>query len=862
MAPGSVLVQREPELQLLAEAVDRAASGSGVFVLVRGPAGIGKSSLIKEFMSANADRVHLMFGACDDVASLRPFEALWDMTDLEPKLLPALETNDQRAVFDALMELLGRTLRPTVVVIDDVHWAEQATLDLLLRIGRRINRTHGLLVVAFRDEDTPAEHPLRRVIGDVPPDSMLRITLESLNRESLALLAGEDRADELLRLTSGNPLLATEMIRSGFEVPASVLDMVLARLAKLPRVARSIVELVSAFPRGCSRDLAAACVGFSPEDLEQAEASGILSVSRDELTFRHELLRRATEGMLPVSVRVDLHSRVLGELEKTKADPSVLVHHALEAGDSDALVAYAPEAARRATAAGSRREAAAYYRALEPHLDRFEPDERARLIEEWSAIEEDLGHTARAFALIRKAIEIQEEIGNDLGAALARQRTISFLRATKQDEEALRVATEVMSELERAGASNERIAMALTDLALINIVTDNVDVAAEATARALDVTPPGSEAQAVALAVELWIEEDPESVMEKGKHALRVAAEARSVRALNVAYSGLVARSVQAHPSFRGDVIDEAIAFAEEQGLEQRRAFFVMARADCELLAGNLATAEDIGHDIAALWTDPNISRTLWVMQTTALAQIRRGTPLAGESIRRMFAIPDRLPPVNYGAEAVLAEAHWLDESSPFDVASAMQEYRYYDEWYRRYRRRQVFWDSGALFYWLWKLDILSDVPDWLPRPYRKQVSGDWEGAAETWAYWERPYEQALALADGDVPARLAALQILDDMGAVPLATRIRRELRRDGVRNIPLGPRPSTRERVANLTARQAEVLDLMAQGITNVEIADRLFISSRTAEHHVAAVLSKLNASSRHDAVAIARSLGGVAS
>ena len=173
MAPGTVLVQREPELQLLAEAVDRAASGSGVFALVRGPAGIGKSSLIKEFMSANADRVHLMFGACDDVASPRPFEALWDMTDLEPRLLPALETNDPGAVFDALMELLGRTLRPTVVVIDDVHWAEQATLDLLMRVGRRIDRTHGLVVVAFRDEDTPAEHPLRRVIGDVPPDSML-----------------------------------------------------------------------------------------------------------------------------------------------------------------------------------------------------------------------------------------------------------------------------------------------------------------------------------------------------------------------------------------------------------------------------------------------------------------------------------------------------------------------------------------------------------------------------------------------------------------------------------------------------------------------------------------------------------------
>jgi DNA-binding CsgD family transcriptional regulator len=862
MAPGSVLVQREPELQLLAEAVDRAASGSGVFALVRGPAGIGKSSLLKEFMSANADRVHLMFGACDDVASPRPFEAFWDMADLEPRLLSALETIDPNEVFDALKELLGRTLRPTVVVIDDVHWAEQATLDLLMRVGRRIDRTHGLLVVAFRDEDTPAEHPLRRVIGDVPPEWMLRISLDSLSRESIVLLAGEDRADELLRLTGGNPLLATEMIRSGFEVPPSVSDMVLARLIKLPRTARSIIELVSVLPGGCPLDLAAACVSFSPADLEQLEASGLLSVTRDELTFRHELLRRATEGTLPVSVRVDLHNRVLGELERMRADPAVLVHHALEAGDSDALVAHAPDAARRATAAGSRREAAAYYRALEPHLDGFKPDERAQLLEEWSAIEDDLGHTARAFTLIRRAIDIHEEIGDPLAAALARQKTGRFLWATKQNEEALRVAAEVVSELERAGASTDQIAMALLDLASVNAVADNLEAAAEATARARQLAPPGSEAHVVARAREVWMEHDAESIIEKGEQALRIAYQAGSVLALGNSYSALALECVQVHPSRRGDVIDRAIAFAEEHGFEQRRAFFLMALAECELLAGHFARAEDIGHEIAAVWSDLDISLALSALQIVGLAQVRRGTPPAGESITRLFAISDRLPPVNYGAERVLAEAHWLDESSPFDVDSAKREYTYYDDYFQRYGRLDLRPASvNSLFYWLWKLDVLSDLPDWLFPAYRKQIGGDWKGAAEIWAYWERPYEQALALADGDVLARLSALQILDAMGAVPLAMRIRRDLRREGVRNIPIGPRPSTRERVANLTTRQSEVLDLIAQGLTNAEIADRLFISSRTAEHHVAAVLSKLNASSREEAAAIARSLGVVA-
>jgi DNA-binding CsgD family transcriptional regulator len=861
MARGNGLAQRELELHQFAGAVERAADGSGVFVLMRGPAGIGKSSLLKEFVRGHSDRVHLMFGVCDDVASPRPFDALWDMAGREPRLLPALETNDSRALFDVFMELLCRTSGPTVVVIDDVHWADQATLDLLLRIGRRIDRTHGVVVVAFRDEDTPMEHPLRRVIGDVSPNSMLRITPEPLNRHSIALLAGEDRADELLGLTGGNPLLVTEMIRSGVDVPTSISDTVLARLGKLPRSARSIVELVSIFPGACPREVAAVCVSPSREDLELAEASGLILVGRGDFSFRHELLRRAVEVSLPASVRVDLHSRVLSELEKMDSDPAVLVHHALEAGDSNALVAYGPLAAHRATTAGSKREAAAYFHALEPHLDRFEPAERARLIEERSGVESDLGHAARAFKMIRRAIQLYEEVGDDLSAALARQKTVFFLWVTKRNEEALRVAVEVVSELEQAGASAEQIAMALVDVALVNTLADDMDVASEMTNRARQLTSPGSEAHAVARAVEVWIH-DPERAMEEGEQALREAAEAGSVRALDLTYSGLVMQCLQVHPSLRTDAIDRAVAFAEEQGLEERRAFYLMHQADSELLAGNLAKAEDIGHEIAAVWSDTDINLALQPVQIIALAQVRRGTPLAGEWIARLFAIPDRLPPVNYGAESLLAEAHWLDEKSPFDVDSAKYEYSYYDEYYQRYGRSDLEPNYAAsLFFWLWKLDILADVPEWLLPAYRMQIEGDWERASEVWADWERPYEQALALADGDVPARLAGLQILDDMGAFPLATRIRRDLRRDGVRNVPLGPRPSTRERVANLTARQSEVLDLIDQGLTNAEIADRLFISSRTAEHHVAALLSKLSASSRDEAVAIARELGAVA-
>jgi DNA-binding CsgD family transcriptional regulator len=857
--PGAGLAQREPELKELAEAVERAARGSGVFALVRGPAGIGKSALLREFVGSLGDQAYVMFGVCDDIASPRPFEAFWEMADSEPRLLPALEANDPRAVYEVVMELVGRRSRPTVVLIDDVHWAEQATLDLLLRVGRRIGRTHGLLVLTFRDEDTPVEHPLRRVIADVPPESMLRIAPEPLRRESIALLAGEDRSDELLQLTGGNPLLVTEMIRSEMEVPASISDLVVARLGKLSATARAIVELLSVLPGGCPRDLAAVCVPHASADLEEAEAGGLVTITTDELIFRHELLRRATEETLPVSAKVDLHRRILAELEKRGADLDVIVHHALEAGDTDALVRYAPDAARRAAAAGSRREAAAYYRALEPLINRFQPGERARLLEEWSEVEDNLGNAARAFELIDEAIDIYEGLGDQLATALARQKTVVFLWVTKQNDLALRVAADVVSDLGRVGASDEQVAMALVDLAFVNILADNIDVTSEATARARQLSAPGSEAHLAARAVDLWTQE-PEHLMERGEEVLREAGDAGSDQALHLAYSGLLVQAVLVHPSVRGDVIDRALAFAEENGWEERKAFYLMSWADCELAAGRLAIAEDIGHEVGAVWSDLDINLAAWTLEVIALAQVRLGSPAAADSIKKLSEIPDRVPPVNYGVESALAEAHWLDESLPFDPASALQEYTYYDDWYRRHGRWGTFGESGNLFFWLWKLGILSAPPDWLPPAHRMQFEGDWKGAAEIWAYWENPYEQALALADGDVQARLAALQILDGIGAVPLATRIRRDLRREGVRNIPLGPRLTTRERVANLTTRQAEVLDLMAQGLTNVEIAERLFISSRTAEHHVAAVMSKLHAASRGEAVVMARGLGAL--
>jgi DNA-binding CsgD family transcriptional regulator len=134
------------------------------------------------------------------------------------------------------------------------------------------------------------------------------------------------------------------------------------------------------------------------------------------------------------------------------------------------------------------------------------------------------------------------------------------------------------------------------------------------------------------------------------------------------------------------------------------------------------------------------------------------------------------------------------------------------------------------------------------------QIAGEWRAAAEEWARLGCPYEQARALADGDAGAQIAALEIFDRLGAAPAAEALRQKMRTAGAQ-VPRGPRSATRENPFGLTARQMEVLHLLREGLSNAEIAARLHISPKTVDHHVTAVLAKLDVHSREDAAALAR-------
>ncbi len=166
-------------------------------------------------------------------------------------------------------------------------------------------------------------------------------------------------------------------------------------------------------------------------------------------------------------------------------------------------------------------------------------------------------------------------------------------------------------------------------------------------------------------------------------------------------------------------------------------------------------------------------------------------------------------------------------------------------------------WSPGSIALWLWKLGELTQIPEGIAEPYRLVIDGDPMAAAELWAMIGSPYERAIALAHSDQTAQLEALEVLDTLGASAVAAKLRKALRDQGV-PVPRGKSRTTRDHAAGLTARQAEVLQLLDEGLSNTEIADRLFVSPRTIEHHVSAILAKLDSNTRAEAVTRAHTEG----
>ena len=317
---------------------------------------------------------------------------------------------------------------------------------------------------------------------------------------------------------------------------------------------------------------------------------------------------------------------------------------------------------------------------------------------------------------------------------------------------------------------------------------------------------------------------------------------------LNLAYHSLVVRD---YARFE-PLVAEGLAHARKHELDSDTLFAMAERSRANLEQGLWREAEDEAS--AVVRAAPGANCWLVAAAVVGSVQVRRGDleigPLLDEARERAWATGEvkQIAPIS----AARAEATWLKG----DLERVRDEVR---EAYALALRHPEPWRLGELGLWLWRAGALDRPLDGMALPYRLEISGDWRGAAAAWRRIGCPYEEALALAQGDHEAQLQALDILTGLGAAPAAAMIRRNLRANGARGIPRGPRAATRHNPVGLTSRQVAILALLAEDLSNKEIASQLRIAPKTVDHHVCAVLAKLEVSSRKQAArhAVTRAL-----
>ncbi len=842
------LLERDHELGQLRAALANAAQGTGSVVLVSGEAGIGKSSLLEAWSNEARTDARVLVGWCDDFLTSRTLGPLRDISrETGGDLAAAIAGADTEGVLDALLAELDNPLRPTVLVVEDVHWADDATLDVLRYVGRRVERLPAVMVMTYR-ADLEGDHPLHAVLGTLPT-SARRLSPQPLSPAAVrALVAGADLdPDEVLQITGGNPFFVTEITHHGApQLPMSVADAVLGRVATLPGPSRAAVDLLSVIPRGADHDLVEQ-LGLRPEQLGVAEVRGLLTVDAAGVRFRHELARLAVVAALPAAQRIRQHQTVLTAILDA-ADDAAVLHHALGAGRGDVVAARGPGAAHEAHVAGAHREALRHQANVLDYDHLLEPSDLAALVEEhaWSLYA--LHRFDEAVRAADRAVRAREELEDPvaLGHALT---VLARMRFVSNDPdgaiEAVERAVELLSE---HGDEEERAEGLVARAVTYALIEEPAELARQLAEEAVVVTEGLDRPDLRSLALDYraisQCAAGGQPDISDFHEAIRLALDNGHLELAARAYANLTFElMLSREPSASAiPTLDEALGFMQDHDFPSH-AFDVLARkATVQFVLGNWDEAERQLRELRAT-TEQHGLIDLIALETLARLAIRRGDEDGDAMLSGAWGLARRSGAAPYiGMIGVVRlEQAWLAE----DREGA--EARLADLPLQRLRPRLR---AEALRYAQLAgvdVELCGDEAE----PWCSGLCGDWRAAAAAWEEGGRPYEQAVELlSSGEEAPSLEAVGIFDELDADPAGRLTRQRLRDLGVGSIPRGPQEATRRHPAGLTPRQAEVLDLVAEGLTNAEIADRLILSVRTVDHHVSAVLQKLDVASRHQA------------
>ncbi len=864
------LLEREVELAVLHDAVAGAVDGQGSGVAVSGDAGTGKTSLLESACAAADLRV--LRGPCDPLSTPRPLGPFRDLAAALGLRTPRPSDDVSLAeTCEDLFEALAST--PTALVVEDLHWVDAASVEVLRFLARRIGSAPLALLVSYRADEIGPRHSARGLLGDLARlDGLTTLRLRPLSVAAVErLVEGTGlAADRVHQVTGGNPFFVAEVVKDpDLPLPVSVRDAVLARTLDVAPEDLEVLQLVACAPDRLD-DRVLPAVGVDLPTLRRLDATGLLTRARGGLAFRHELARQAVESSVPPGGLPRLHARVLDALEVLEpVDPAVLAHHAVAARDAARAARYAEEAAGEAAAAGSHTEAAAFLSTALDHLDSRDPDlvpVRADLLQRLgfeqymtSRLEEALENLSATFPLWRR-------LGDATGLASAYETAavLEYYRADRRRAEtyvdrAAEVADPTVVAWGAVRATRAYLHHMRSEPAQAQACLEQAGEVAQASGDPFLGLRTDLLQSAVALATG-----DEEARADLAVHIEEARGHGYDELA-STGYSHLANLDVEFR-RFRSaeHVLVESLPFTVERDIPICRHWQTAVRSRLHFVQGHWSAAlEDAGQ---VLTENGMPLATLWPHLVSALAELRRTGHVAGDApgedhLEQAWDLALRLdePLRRLAVLTALAERCWMTgEADPrvHDLAGT--------ELAAAAGAPATAWAAGELAVWLRRLGLRGSdeaaavVAAGVAEPFRLSLEGAAADAADWWHRAGEPFAEAMAWSDSEDDAhRGKAVELLDRLGAVATADRLRVDLRRDGIAVVPR-PRSATRANPAGLTNRQLDVAKLVARGLTNAEIASRLYISPKTTDHHVSAVLTKLGLPNRRAVVVRADELG----
>jgi DNA-binding CsgD family transcriptional regulator/tetratricopeptide (TPR) repeat protein len=964
-----VLVGREAELQALVEIVDRAVAGRGETVFLGGDAGIGKSRLCREFKHhAAARQARVVEGRCSSVESAVPYGPFMDalrfrlargegrvaahvlgpiVSHLAP-LLPELAAEADPAgdahgsgerPFAAIFEVVERLteLGPLLLVLEDIHWADPTSRELLQYLSRRIRTLPVLIVATYRTDELHLRHPTRRLIAALTGERLAReivlapLTEEQVGRMVGAIIGGDPLAhlvEVIQQRAEGNPFFVEELLKGladagrlgpaagaaaveRAELPATVSETVLARLEPLGEPAFELLSTAAVIGRRFDFDLLQHVSGLAEEELlplvERLVQQQVLveeGTGTDEcFAFRHVLMQEVLYSHLLARRRRIVHRRVAAALEARPPEQralsaDALAYHYRAGGDDLRARAYAVLAGDQAARLYAWEDAEARYERALASLEGAAPDAplEAQVLEKLVYVSWWQGRAENALEYAEDALALRRRIGEPRPLAVTLRHT-GLLHAYHRGDwargialvrEALSLLAEEPEDVEQARAAN--------DLGRLLIACGEFDEAQLCLSRGLALAQElGSGAEECFTLAKLGYLAVLRGQVTAGLAQFEAARERMGAlalpldRATGIYYAGIRALEVARENARALEVIAAAGEYCERHGVAANVAIIDALKASVGRRCGRVDEALGLARravddlraakraevrealrvlaDVHRVRGDADAARRAYdeAVQLgdreseVGIALLLLAGGRASEAAERLLGVLTRVQPGQHllclHLLAVTVEACCAAER----FADALEMLEQLQEHVERTDYRA---GPPAAAYATGLVSAASGDS--------AAAAANLEAAAAMWAQLGHPFDHARALGElarvlvtSDLDAERGAalgreaIAKLDALGAVGELERVRRLLRRTGVR---VRMRPASGAPLAaaalpyGLTCREVDVLRELVTGHTNKEIAQALGITEKTVSIHVSHILAKLECATRTQAAAVA--------